>query len=128
MGDMCLFLKVQGGNFGLAHRYCLVCTFFPRTKFFLWEPVFLHNVSPRTILMMEQIPQVLMFFSIFDLVRFTGDGDNSLVGQIPTLEGEEGVCGAHHVYAGVQWGTVSVYQGESFVCQGTVGDCLCSPG
>ena len=58
--------------------------------------------------------EVLMFLSsFFDLVRFTGDGDDSLVGPISALEGEEGVCGAHHVCFGIQWGTVSVYQGKS---------------
>ena len=33
-----------------------------------------------------------------------------------------------HVCAGIQWRTVSVYQGESCVCWGTVRDCLCVPG
>ena len=45
-------------------------------------------------------------------VCVTGDGNDSLIGQIPALEGEEDVCGAHYVCVGILWGTIPLYQGE----------------
>ena len=111
MRDMCLLLKVQGDNFDLAQRCSLVCTFIAKTKFFQSFPA--QQFSWKFPIGGAD-EEVLMFFSsFFHLVCFTGDSNYSLVGQISALEGEEGVCGAHHVCAGIQWGTVTVHQGKS---------------
>ncbi len=49
-------------------------------------------------------------------VYLAGDCNHCTTGQIPTLEGEEGLCGAHYVRTRLQRRTPSLHKGMSFPC------------